>query len=155
VLVCGSHHEAIRANGLTIESADIARRSTRVVSHPRDISFTADDVVLFAMKSRTMAALDDLRRGVERSRSCACRTASPTSGWRCGASRTFRAPARCCRRHLEPGVVQAHSTPVTGILDTGGTRAVSTPSRRKWWRRFAARRYRARPDIMRWKYSLV
>jgi 2-dehydropantoate 2-reductase len=57
--------------------------------------------------------------------------------------------------HLEPGVVEAHSTPTTGILDLGryptGTDEVSEA--------VAAALERstyvsvARPDIMRWKYG--
>ena len=51
---------------------------------------------------------------------CACRTASPTSPPRCACSTTCTACAWCCPAlHLEPGVVEAYATPLTGILDIG------------------------------------
>jgi 2-dehydropantoate 2-reductase len=56
--------------------------------------------------------------------------------------------------HLEPGVVQAHASPITGILDIGRypggedetARAIAGALREST---FSSE---ARPDIMRWKY---
>jgi 2-dehydropantoate 2-reductase len=61
----------------------------------------------------------------------------------------------CPAGHLEPGVVQAHSTPISGLLDTGryprGTDATTDEVVAAFRKSgFAAE---ARADIMRWKYS--
>ena len=154
----GSHYQAIRSDGLTIESAD--ERTTLpipVVQQPRGITFTDDDIVLLSVKSQdTLAALDDLREATSIPLPVVC-VQNGVANERV-ALRRFANEATCVMcpaGHLEPGVVQANSTPITGILDTGRfphgvdiiTEEVVGALRKSG---FAAE---ARADIMRWKYS--
>lgn len=153
----GPHHDAIRDVGLTIECpTGSVTLPVPVVDHPSQITFTADDVVLLAVKGQhtagAIAALDSaapegvpvvsLQNGVENERRLL---------------RTFADVYPVCvmmpAAHLEPGVVQASSTPVEGILDIGrhpdgvddGAEAIAAAFRRAGFDSVA------RPDIARWK----
>ena len=153
----GPHHDAIRDHGLTIECpTGTVTLTVPVVDHPDRISFTADDVVLLAVKGQhTSEAIDSLdaavggpipivsvQNGLENERRLL---------------RTFPDVYPVCvmmpAAHLEPGVVQASSTPIEGILDIGrhpdglDERAaeMSATFRRAGFDSVA------RPDIARWK----
>jgi len=153
----GPHHDAIRDAGLTVEcpTGSVAL-PVPVVDHPTRITFTGDDVVLLAVKGQhtaeAIAALDaaapdgvpvvSLQNGVENERRLL---------------RTFADVYPVCvmmpAAHLEPGVVQASSTPVEGILDIGRhpdgiddrAEAIAAAFRRAGFDSVA------RPDIARWK----
>jgi 2-dehydropantoate 2-reductase len=155
----GSHYEAIRADGLTIESAE-ERTTLRipVVQQPRAIAFTDEDIVLLVVKSQdTIKALDDLRDATSISLPVVCVQNSVVNEPM--ALRRFANVQATCvmlpAGHLQPGIVQAHSTPISGILDTGRyprgidiiTEEVVAAFRQAG---FVAE---ARADIMRWKYS--
>ena len=155
----GEHHDAIRDGGLTLVEPDRSTTTLRipVVSHPAGIDFRVDDVVLLAMKSQhTGKALSALLA-----------TAPPTISVVCvqngvanepAALRLFEDVYGVCvvlpALHLDPGVVEAHAGPVTGILDVGrypdglGDRADEIAAA------FSKATFEslARPDIMRWKY---
>jgi 2-dehydropantoate 2-reductase len=153
----GPHHDAIRDVGLTIECpTGSVTLPVPVVDHPSRITFTGDDVVLLAVKGQhtadAIAALDaaapdgvpvvSLQNGVENERRLL---------------RTFADVYPVCvmmpAAHLEPGVVQASSTPVEGILDIGRhpegvddrAEAIVAAFRRAGFDSVA------RPDIARWK----
>lgn len=153
----GPHHDAIRDVGLTIECpTGSVTLPVPVVDHPSQITFTGDDVVLLAVKGQhtadAIAALDaaapdgvpvvSLQNGVENERRLL---------------RTFADVYPVCvmmpAAHLEPGVVQASSIPVEGILDIGRhpdgvddrAEAVGAAFRRAGFDSVA------RPDIARWK----
>jgi 2-dehydropantoate 2-reductase len=154
----GNHLAAIRKSGLRIESpeADGIVRAP-VVGHPSEIEFGPDHVVVLAMKSQdTGAALSALsasapadipvlcaQNGVENERA---------------ASRLFPSvygvhvmlPAS----HLEDGVVQASSAPVTGMLDLGRYPGGADDTANRVADAFNGSSFDARPltDIMRWKY---
>jgi 2-dehydropantoate 2-reductase len=154
----GAHYEAIRDRGLRIQSAeDDTTLEIAVADHPGAVAWTDDDVVLLAVKSQdTLAALTALaeaapgvtvacaQNGVENERV---------------ASRYFADVygicVMCPTSYLEPGVVQAYSAPVSGILDTGrypdGTDNIATEIARA----LSASTFvsEPRPDIMRWKYG--
>ena len=120
----GTHHDAIRDDGLRLITPDAEPRtlSIPVAPHPAGIDFRADDVVLLAMKSQhTGKALRDLAE-----------TAPPTVTVVAVQNGIANEPAAlrlfedvygvcvvCPALHLEPGVVEAHATPLTGILDIG------------------------------------
>ena len=93
----GPHLAAIQADGLRIESrlGEVTVHAD-AVGDPREIDFRADDVVFLCMKGqhtedavRALAATAPAERSV----SCRCRTASPTSRLRCAGSRTSTACA--------------------------------------------------------------
>jgi len=154
----GAHLDAIRTSGLRIESpraADVV--AVPAVGHPSEIAWRADDVVILAMKThQTGAALAELapvapqectivsaQNGVENERLALRRFARV-----CGVA------VMCPAAHLAPGVVQAYSDPVAGILDIGcwpegvseTARAIAAAFERS---SFASQ---PRPDIARWKY---
>jgi 2-dehydropantoate 2-reductase len=119
----GAHGEAIRTRGLTIVSpADTATLSIPCVSHPSELQFQYGDVVILGMKTQdTIGALDDLQaaagsaipvicaqNGVESERLAIRRFAN-----------VYATPVRLPATHLEPGIVQADSSPTTGVLDIG------------------------------------
>lgn len=153
----GPHLDAIRSTGLRVllpEGGDTLRLP--VVGHPGELDFTADDVVLLAMKSQhTGDALASLRaaagdvpvvcaqNGVENERAALRRF-----------SHVYGMCVMCPASHTEPGVVVGNGTPNRGILDLGrypkGCDELAES--------LAAALSRAefvsqpRPDIMRWKY---
>jgi 2-dehydropantoate 2-reductase len=155
----GAHYEAIAAHGLTLETAD-ERTTLPVVaaSAPTEITFTADDVVLLAVKSQdTVGALDALRascdvplpivclqNGVENERAALRRYADVYGV--CVMSPTA---------HLEPGVVQAASVPISGLLDIGRYPTGVDARARDIATVFGGSTFESVPraDIMRWKYT--
>jgi len=119
----GAHLEALQARGLRLESpASTDTVRVAAVGHPREIDWRANHVVLMAMKSQhTVAALSELAA-----------VAPPETPIVCLQNGIANEPAAlrmfpnvqgvsvaCPTSHLEPGVVQAWSTPVTGLLDIG------------------------------------
>jgi 2-dehydropantoate 2-reductase len=155
----GSHGEVIRSDGLHVATPDgtfTVRPS--VVSHPTEIEFRDDDVVILAVKSQdTAAALTSLsiaappsttivcaQNGVENER-LALRFFSEVYGV-CVVGNTF---------HLAPGMVGTETSPVYGSLDFGrypsgidelGERVVTALTEAGWL-------VLPRDDIMRWKYT--
>jgi 2-dehydropantoate 2-reductase len=129
----GPHLEALEADGLTLESpsgVDVLRMP--VAPRVADLTIDADTVVLLAVKSQdTVEVLDGLRVAQWR------HAATPAAGRAQPAvvclqngvdnerqvlRRFARAYGVCVMlpaSHLRPGVVQAHSGPVTGLLDIG------------------------------------
>ncbi len=119
----GAHHDAIAANGLTLETpTDRTTHAIPVAGTPAALGIGADDVVLVAVKSQdTQGALEDLRaarpegvpvvllqNGVANERT-ALRLLPDVYG------AVVLIPAA----HLEPGVVQAFGTQSTGKIDVG------------------------------------
>jgi 2-dehydropantoate 2-reductase len=158
LLARGAHAAALRAKGLTLTSpGETVTLPIATHTHPSEVSWRPDDVVILAMKGQdTEAAARDLV--------AAAGPDVPVVSAQNGVANE-RALARwfadvhgicvmCPTEHLEPGVVLAHSAPITGLLDVGrfptGTNeiddAISVALRAS---RFESV---ARPDIMRWKY---
>ncbi|MET0904371.1 MAG: 2-dehydropantoate 2-reductase N-terminal domain-containing protein [Acidimicrobiales bacterium] len=154
----GDHGEAIAADGLLIRSPDgEVRVSVPVVSHPSELTLTDDDVVLLAVKGQdTAAALEGLaagpadvavaclQNGVDNERQVLRRTAN-----------TYAVPVMLPGTYLEPGVVEASSAPISGILDIGryptgiDERAAAISAA------FATSTFSSRPEphVMRFKWS--
>jgi 2-dehydropantoate 2-reductase len=157
----GAHRDAIRDNGLRfICHDDDVLLPVPVVGHPSELSFTEYDVVVLAMKTQhSAAALNDLmaaassvdaislvcaQNGVENER-LALRS----------FANVYAMCVMCPTGHLEPGVVEAYSSPISGVLDLGRyptglddrARSIATALET------AAFVSVARDDIMRWKYA--
>ena len=153
----GRHLEVLSSQGLTVESpTGTATLSIPVVGHPRDLDWDTDPVVLLAVKSQhTEAVLAELAG-----------TAPIRTPIVCLQNGMANEPAvlrifpnvhavcvMCPAGHLEPGVVQAWSSPTTGMLDIGRypdgsdptTRAVSSDFRSATFSSFVVE------DISRWK----
>lgn len=119
----GEHLRAIERAGLRIESPDGTETlRMRAVAHPSALELRGDDVVLLAVKSQhTTPALRDLAPHAPPGVSIVC-AQNGVANER-AALRVFRnvyglhvmLPAT----FLDPGVVQASSGPVTGLLDLG------------------------------------
>jgi 2-dehydropantoate 2-reductase len=159
LLARGAHLEAIRAHGLTVESPDGAvTLDVPAVGHPSEVGFHTGDVVVLAMKSQdTVAALEALaaclppatpivcaQNGVDNERSVLRRFPN-----------VYGMCVMCPATHLDPGVVQASSAPVTGLMDVG-----RWPSGRDEVAETVAARLSAatfssvpRDDIARWKWG--
>ncbi len=155
----GAHYEAIRSKGLRLQSADedIVLKID-AFDHPSKVDWNDDDVAILAMKSQdTPPALDALASAAPPSISVACAqngVANEPAALRYFAN-VYGTCVMCPTNHLEPGIVQAYSSPVSGILDTGRypdgvddiarsiTEALSKST-------FVSE---PRPDIMRWKYG--
>jgi 2-dehydropantoate 2-reductase len=155
----GAHFEALRRDGLTIESADrTVTLDVPVVDHPSALTLGADDVVVLAMKTQhTEAAVQALERfappdlivvsaqnGVENERILIRRFAN-----------VYGICVMCPASHLEPGVVQAYSSPVSGLLDIGRWAAPVDQTAIEISNSLCASTFESVPrdDIARWKYG--
>ncbi len=154
----GRHLEAIRSDGLTVASpSGTVTLPIPVVGHPAEAQLAPRDVAIIATKSQdTQTVLDGLvASGTER-----LVVACAQNGVRNeeAALRMFGDVYGICvmspTAHSEPGIVEAYSDPVAGILDVGrypsGTDDVAVAIAEA----FSASTFvsEARPDIMRWKY---
>jgi 2-dehydropantoate 2-reductase len=155
----GPHYEAIKRDGLVLETP-MERVTLRlpIAPAPDEVSFDADDVVLLATKSQdTVAALTALRD--------AARTETPVVCLQNGvenervAARIFSdvygAVVMSPTAHLEPGVVQAYATALTGQIDVGRYPNGIDDRCRAVCRALADARFASEPhaDIMRLKYA--
>ena len=156
----GDHHDSIRDGGLRLTTPDqeTVTLSIPVVSHPAAIDFDEDDVVLLAMKSQdTGTALSALAATApERVAVVSVQNGVANEP---SALRFFEAVYGVCvvlpALHLQPGVVEAHAAPLTGILDVGRFPHGIDPRSEAIASAFRASTFEsvARPDIMRWKYG--
>jgi 2-dehydropantoate 2-reductase len=155
----GEHGRVIAERGLTIESGDgSARVDVPVAASVNDVAFTRDDVVLLAVKSQdTMVALDQLRATSVDDVPIVCLQNGVMN--EPDALRLFPdvygVCVMCPSGYLEPGVVQAHASPVAAILDIGRYPHGVDATAEAVSAAFAASTLVsvARPDIMRWKYA--
>jgi 2-dehydropantoate 2-reductase len=154
----GAHHDAIKAKGLTLESPDeVVTLAIDVVDHPDRLRFAAGDVVLLCMKGQdTAAAVRALASSAppETPVVCVMNGADNERSVLRSFENTYGICVMCPTTHLEPGVVQANSTPVSGILDVGRYPAGVDATARSLASALAASTFvsEARDDIMRWKY---
>jgi 2-dehydropantoate 2-reductase len=154
----GDHLRALQRHGLTLASPDATvDLAVRAVADPGEAAPGKGDVVVLAMKSQhTAAAVAELalvappdvavvcaQNGVENER--VVLRSFPN---------VYAMAVVMPATHLEPGVVEASSTPVTGVLDLGrypsgvDEQAVDIAAALSGATFSAV----ARPDIMRWKY---
>jgi 2-dehydropantoate 2-reductase len=154
----GKHLLAIRSNGLTVASpSGTVTLQVPAVSHPVEAELTPGDVVIIATKSQdTSEVLDALEAtGCEQLKVVCAQNGVRNEE---AALRRFADVYGICvmapTAHSEPGLVEAYSSPVSGILDVGrypsGADAVCEAIAEDLW----ASTFVSvpRPDIMRWKY---
>jgi 2-dehydropantoate 2-reductase len=154
----GAHLRAIRSTGLTLAAPDgVDGLPVPVVESARELDLSAPSIVLLAVKShQTRAAVEDLA-GVSGPR-------TPLVSVQNGVAnepyllRFFADVQGVCvmmpTGHLEPGVVEQHSSPVPGILDTGAFPNGTSPTTDTVVDAFRSAGFvsRARADVMAWKY---
>jgi len=155
----GAHYEAIRTNGLRIQSPDDDETlEIPVADHPAALDLTADDVVCLGMKSQdTIGACQELtacappeiavacfQNGVENERVVLRHFAG-----------TYAVCVMSPTSHIDPGVVIAQSAPVSGLLDLGCYPSGLDDRAEEISAALNASTFHsvARPDVMRWKYT--
>jgi 2-dehydropantoate 2-reductase len=154
----GAHYEAIRDNGLRIESPhEVTTLRIPVVDGPSGISWSGDDVLLLATKTQdTEAALDALASVAPSTLPILCAQNS-VANERMAAARfvhVYGVFVWCPADYLKPGNVQVWCAPKSGILHVGcypsGSDELADAVAAAF--RDAAFYAEAKPDIMRWKY---
>ena len=154
----GAHYDAIRKDGLRIESPDDAiALNIPVVNDPSTIAWTGDDVLLLATKTQdTEAALDALAAVAPQSLPIFCAQNS-VANERMATHKfanVYGVFVWCPADYLTPGRVRVWCAPKSGILHVGcyppGTDALSESVAAAF--RDATFYAEAKPDIMRWKY---
>jgi len=155
----GPHLAAIQAHGLRIESrlGEVTVPAT-AVGDPSEIEFRADDVVFLCMKGqhtedavRTLAAHAPPSIGVV---SVQNGVANEPTALRYLAG-VYGMCVMCPAVHLQPGVVEASSAPVSGILDIGCFPHGVDERAKEVSEAVAGATFHSVPrtDIMRWKYG--
>ncbi|MEY2424711.1 MAG: 2-dehydropantoate 2-reductase [Actinomycetota bacterium] len=155
----GAHAEALRAGGLRLEHGDeVETFDIPVVQHPDEIDWRGDDVVVLAMKSQdTLAAVRALAAVAPPSIAVVC-AQNGVDNERV-VLRHFPHVYGCVvmmpTAHLEPGVVQAHSWPIPGLLDVGCYPAGVDDTASEIVKAFNGAGFNCvvRDDVMRWKYT--
>jgi 2-dehydropantoate 2-reductase len=155
----GAHYEAIATRGLTLETpTEKVTLTIRVASGPAEVRWQDQDVVLLAVKGQdTLAALGALRAAAGSGVPLVC-LQNGVENERVGArlfTEVYAAVVMSPTAHLEPGIVQAYASAVTGAIDIGRypsgvddrCEAVCSHLRRA---RFESD---PRPDIMRYKHA--
>ena len=154
----GAHADAMKQNGLTIQSAAGPKTvKVRVATSPEGVRIQADDAVLLGMKSQhTADALEALRAVAPPETAVACLqngVANERAALRYFHN-VYPVCVMCPASHLEPGVVLQHSVPVPGMLDVGRFPGGVDERTAEMASAFRAGGYDSveRPDVMRWKY---
>lgn len=119
----GPHVDAISRDGLTLVTPDAtATLPIAAVAHPSELHFAAGDVVLLTTKAQhSQSALDDLHAAAGPEIPVVC-AQNAVENERLAARRFANVYAMLVllpATYLEPGIVQAHCAPVSGILDAG------------------------------------
>ncbi|MBV9661758.1 MAG: ketopantoate reductase family protein [Acidimicrobiales bacterium] len=154
----GAHLEAVRSDGLRMETPDgpVVSRIP-AVGNPAEAEIRTGDVVVLAMKGQdTGEALEQLRTVALRDVTVMC-TQNGVENERMALRlfpRVYGVRVSIPASHLEPGVVLAHGSPSTGIIDLGcyphgADERAAEISGELQKATFDSRVY---PDIMRWKY---
>jgi 2-dehydropantoate 2-reductase len=155
----GAHRDAIERDGLRLESPDgVQVFPIAVAGGPEELDWRRDDVVLLTMKGQdTAAALERLDASAGPDVAVAC-AQNGVENERLALRRfaeVYSVVVQLPATHLVPGVVVAHSAPVTGALDVG--RYPDGPGRRagEIAAAFESSGFasEAREDVSRWKYA--
>jgi 2-dehydropantoate 2-reductase len=155
----GAHHDKIKADGLTLRTPleEITQRIP-VARDPREAKISAQDVVLLCVKGQdSEAALNDLRESAPAGVPIVCMqngVANERIALRIFPD-VYGAVVLCPAGHMEPGVVEAYATVVTGTLDLGRYPSGSDQLCEEIARALRESRFEAsaRPEIMRSKYA--
>jgi 2-dehydropantoate 2-reductase len=153
----GAHLEAIQERGLRIDSP-AGRQVVAIdaVAHPGELDWSGSPRVFLAVKSQqTVAALGELARVAPAGTVVACLQNGLAN--EVAALRLFDqvqgVTVMCPAGHLEPGVIEAWSSPISGLFDVGRYPAGADTTSRSLVADLAAATFSARavPDILRWK----
>lgn len=154
----GAHLEAVQRRGLTLAAPDGTRTMpVPAVRTAAELDARQPTTVLLAVKShQTHAAIEDLTAALD--------PTTPVVSVQNGVAneptllRFFDEVQGVCvmmpTGHLEPGVVEAHCSPVPGILDVGRFPGGSNETTARVAEAFRSAGFESEPrtDIMAWKY---
>jgi 2-dehydropantoate 2-reductase len=155
----GAQGEAIVRDGLRLETpAERVTASIDVVHHIGEVTFGRDDVVVLAVKSQDTSAILSAMVGVvppETPVLCAQNGVVNEASALRFFPRVYGVVVMCPAAFLRPGVVQAHSSPITGLLDVGCYPGGEDSVSRMVAALLNEATFDARsiPDVMRWKYA--
>jgi 2-dehydropantoate 2-reductase len=161
VIARGAHLDAIRRRGLTVRSpAGETAVDVPAASGPEEAKVAPGDVAVLAMKSNdTTGALDALARAAGDPAAIAVVCLQNGVANERAALRRFPnvygVSVMCPTAHLEPGLVQAFSSPVEGVLDIGRYPTGVDPTAESVAAALSAATFvsEPRPDIMAWKHA--
>jgi 2-dehydropantoate 2-reductase len=155
----GEHLRAITDRGLTLETPDDAAvLRIPAVEHPQEIDWTGDETVVLAVKTQdTAAALESLSAAAPPEVAVVC-AQNGVENERLALRRfeqVYGAAVVLPAAFLEPGVVQAYGTRLTGVLDVGRYPHGIDERARAIAGALAASRFASEPraDVMRLKYA--
>lgn len=153
----GAHADALRS-GLKLEAPDDSvTLPIPVVTNASEVNWHDDSVVLLAVKGQhTDAALAQLTSVAPPNTAIVCMQNGVENERRVLRQfpNTYAMCVMCPATHLHPGVIQAHSAPITGMLDLGRYPSGMDKVGQGIADALDATTFMsvARPDIMRWKY---
>jgi 2-dehydropantoate 2-reductase len=154
----GAHGAAIARHGLTFATPE-ERVTLRipVYADPAEVTWTADDVVVLAVKSQDTEPAAQALAAAAGPGVPVVAAQNGVANERTLARRFHHVHGLCVMmptEHLEPGVVVAHSAAATGILDLGRFPSATDEIDESLAAALRSSRCEsvARPDIMRWKY---
>jgi 2-dehydropantoate 2-reductase len=155
----GDHLAALRADGLTLCTPDEELHPpVTAVGTPGEAAPVAGDVVILAMKSQaTGPAVAELAAVADPDVAVVC-AQNGVENERHALRRFARTYAMCVvlpATHLQPGVVNLHTAPVSGILDVGRYPEGLDRTAERISADLQAATFESRPgpDVMRWKYA--
>lgn len=155
----GAHREAIARDGLRFDFPDgVLVQRIPVLAAPEQIDWRTDDIVVLAVKGQdSLAALERLEVAASPHIAVAC-AQNGVENERVALRRfanVYSVVVQLPATHLLPGVVVAHSAPVTGALDVGRYPAGLDRRAREIASVFEAAGFVSEPraDISRWKYA--
>jgi 2-dehydropantoate 2-reductase len=155
----GAHYEAIREHGLTLEwPAGTAVLEIPVADSPEHLDWRGDEVVMLATKSQdTAGALEALRAATSPSTPVACLqngVENERAALRLFAN-VYGAVVMAPTAHLDPGIVQAYGTRMSGVIDLGRYPSGVDGRCEEIAGALEGSSFssQARPDIMRFKYA--
>jgi len=159
LLARGAQLEAIARDGLRCESPDgtsVVR--IPVAGGPEELSWRADDIVLLTVKGHdTLPALErlDAAAGPEVAVVCAQNGVDNERIALRHFAAVYAMVVQLPATHLVPGVVVAHSAPLTGALDLGCYPGGLDPRAHEIAATLEGAGFASQPraDILRWKYA--
>ena len=153
----GEHGRALASSGLRLEAPDeTVTLPIPVMSEPAQVTWTEDTVVLLGVKGQhtdhaltpstaapSSIAVVCMQNGVENERRVLRHFVD-----------TYGMCVMCPATQLQPGVIQVHSAPVSGMLDLGRFPSGLDERGQAIADAIDSTTFQsiARPDIMRWKY---
>lgn len=158
-LARGRHLAAVSERGLRVETpTESFTARLDVFGQPDEVSFASGDVIVIAVKSQDAGALVTALAEVAPSGTPVLCAQNGVTNEPCVLRyfpNVYGVVVMCPTAFLEPGVVQAYSAPITGLLDVGRYPVGEDDTSRSIASVLHTATYDSRsiPDVRRWKYA--